>query len=428
MAKKIKAKDKAKKKNKATLARLKFRLDRLVGEILDLIPQDAIIHGIVLDPAVAGGQFVKEIERRKRAAGKSDEEIRQTVFGIEDNVLRRNYAVSKNDLKGTYTVEDAMAKDFQGMRFDVIVGNPPFQETDDDGNRKSLSSNLWSKFIDRCANELLEEDGYMGMISPASWAGPTKNLSGDRHIMRDILAKKDTTHINISDDLNLHFGSVGSIFSYFVLRNQPYGGKTTVTLGRDITAEIDLRDHNCLPRIKHPLSFGINQKYFSKVGGNVIDGQLMGSKRGIRYSEFKDETFSHRVYHTAAKGGRYWYTNIPHPRLNAHKVMISISGIYKPVLDRGEIGYSNMCLAYIVKDGETVESAFSVINSRLFHWVTKANKWSGFNNKEVIRRFALPKLDHVYDDEEIFDHFGLTPEEREFVCQTVKTTSDATDG
>ena len=50
------------------IGRLKFNIDPLVNRILDQIPEDILIHGIVLDPAIGGGQFVKEVERRKRAA------------------------------------------------------------------------------------------------------------------------------------------------------------------------------------------------------------------------------------------------------------------------------------------------------------------------------------------------------------------------
>jgi hypothetical protein len=64
------------------IGRLKFEIDPLVNQMLDQIPEDIIVNGIILDPAIGGGQFVKEVERRKRAAGKTDAEIFATVFGF----------------------------------------------------------------------------------------------------------------------------------------------------------------------------------------------------------------------------------------------------------------------------------------------------------------------------------------------------------
>ena len=70
------------------IGRLKFEFNNLVNQILDQIPEELLINGTVLDPSIGGGQFIKEVERRKRAAGKTDAEIASTVFGIEENVLR----------------------------------------------------------------------------------------------------------------------------------------------------------------------------------------------------------------------------------------------------------------------------------------------------------------------------------------------------
>jgi len=131
------------------IGRLKFNIDPLVNRILDQIPEDILIHGIVLDPAIGGGQFVKEVERRKRAAGKTDLEIAETVFGIEENVLRRNYAVNKHKLVGTYVVDNFLERDFKDMKFDVLLGNPPYQGSNDKGTAQPKSHNLWSKFIDK---------------------------------------------------------------------------------------------------------------------------------------------------------------------------------------------------------------------------------------------------------------------------------------
>jgi hypothetical protein len=97
------------------LGRLKFDIDTLVNQILDQIPNDVIVNGTVLDPAIGGGQFVKEVERRKRAAGKTDKEIAKTVFGIEQNVLRKNYAVNKHKLVGNYEVDYFLERDFKDM-------------------------------------------------------------------------------------------------------------------------------------------------------------------------------------------------------------------------------------------------------------------------------------------------------------------------
>lgn len=299
-----------------------------------------------------------------------------------------------------------------GMKFDVIIGNPPYQDTDVNGDRKSLSTNLWSQFIDIGFNGTTPK-GYIAMITPAAWAAPTKNLSGNRKILKDLFAKNNPIVLNISNQVKKHFSGVGSSFSYFVVQKASNAGKTKIVIGEGETFETDITPYESLPRSDSKLAFSINAKYFKRVVGEVIQGQLQAGD--YSYSPTQDKDHPHAVYHTPAKGGTRWFMNINHPNEKKHKVIISLSGTYTPYMDSGKIGYSDMCLAYIVKSGETVDSAFSVINSKLFHFIMNSNKWSGFNNKQIIRTFALPTLNRVYSDQDIYNHFGLTQEEIDYV-------------
>jgi len=62
------------------------------------------------------------------------------------------------------------------MKFDVVIGNPPYQETSGSG-RKDQASNLWTKFWIKSL-ELCGDDGYVSLITPTSWLSPSANLKG----------------------------------------------------------------------------------------------------------------------------------------------------------------------------------------------------------------------------------------------------------
>ena len=62
------------------------------------------------------------------------------------------------------------------MRFDVVIGNPPFQEVTEKG-RKDQASNLWTKFWVKSL-KLAKEDGIVSLITPTSWLSPSANLRG----------------------------------------------------------------------------------------------------------------------------------------------------------------------------------------------------------------------------------------------------------
>jgi hypothetical protein len=390
----------------------------LAKQIVDTLTVDWTNSDLkILDPACGRGTILLAVFNKLLESGHTPNHIvNSMLYGIDTNSVQTRIATKALCLASGVTpnvyIDNSLTRDWN-MKFDVVVGNPPFQESKEDGSRKSMSTNLWTKFIDMSVNDLLADDGHLVMITPASWAGPTKNLAGDRRVLKDIFAKNNTYYINLTKALNNYFAGVGSTFSYFALSKGAYNGTTLIQLD-DSTINVDLTKVDSLPRVNNQLAYSINDKYMSKINGEVIKGQLQSASI-IQYQETKDTTFSWPAYHTPAKGGRIWYTNNKHPDFDSNKIIISLSGVYQPLKDQGTQGFTDMCLAYIIKPSETLDSAYSVINSKMFHFVMECNKWSGFNNKQMIRNFALPKLDKVYTDDEIFDYFDLTVEEKDFI-------------
>ena len=151
------------------LSRLKFAIAPLVKEILDNLPDSIWTSSSTtfLDPAMGGGQFLVEIERRLREAGHSDENIATRVFGCEKNKLRVNYAKNNKKLVSTNLyVSDFLSRDWGTMKFDVIVGNPPYNDLDTsrEGNQhRGQGDNLAKKFA---AKSLTLCSQYMMLIMP----------------------------------------------------------------------------------------------------------------------------------------------------------------------------------------------------------------------------------------------------------------------
>ena len=110
------------------LGRLKFDLDKLVEEILNQLPPDVWCNDTTfIDPAIGGGQFVRQIEQRLIQSGIGICKLSSRVSGFETNNMRINYAVNKHNLKGEYGVADfskeCMIVNIEQMN---VVGNWPF--------------------------------------------------------------------------------------------------------------------------------------------------------------------------------------------------------------------------------------------------------------------------------------------------------------
>jgi hypothetical protein len=154
------------------LSRIKFEIAPLVNEMLDHLPESIWTSTTTtfLDPGMAGGQFVREIERRLLEAGHSKKNISGRVFGCEEYEHQVQYALNKYKLLGNYVVTNFLEQDFKGMKFDVIVGNPPFNSNkkisdEATGNGGTGGNSRLYKHFRTKSLQLLKPNGYLAFVS-----------------------------------------------------------------------------------------------------------------------------------------------------------------------------------------------------------------------------------------------------------------------
>lgn len=399
------------------LTRATIEIKVLVDEMLDKLPKEIWVSdtSTFLDPAMGGGQFVIEIERRLHEVGHSDENISSRVFGYEKNILVVNTVVSKNKLLGQYSVADFLSKE-TNMKFDVVVGNPPFQ----DGNRKDEASKLWPQFV-KNSYEISADNGFIAMICPNNWMQPTADIGkGDSkksvNIFSDIFKKNNLLYANI-DSNNLQktfFQGVGSTFSYFILQRCAYTGSTTL-LTEQGEIVIDISEIDCLPKITTQHSLSIMKK-MTGVPFSFIDQnhRLNGDEQPEQTDEFK-----YKIFHTNKKNGTFWFGKKMSQYMNKPKVLISLSGIYKPIYDDSN-GFSNMCLALPCSTKSEAEHAVVVLSSKLYKFWVEMQKFSGFNPRKTILQLPAVNLNKLWSDEDIFKEFGLTQDEIDYISENTK--------
>ena len=113
---------------------------------------------------------------------------------------------------GLNVVTLLMDRQIENMKFDVVIGNPPYQ----DSKNNDIASNLWSKFWVK-ALRLTKDDGIVSLITPFSWCSPSqdfKKLSdtyeGDRRLWDTF---NRFTSIADVENVAQYFNGVGSTFS-----------------------------------------------------------------------------------------------------------------------------------------------------------------------------------------------------------------------
>jgi site-specific DNA-methyltransferase (adenine-specific) len=371
-----------------------------------------------LDPAMGSGQFLIEVIRRLREAGHSDENIRSRVYGFEYNKALINLAVNMNKLIGNFSKMSYNDYLNQGdtMKFDVIVGNPPYEE----GGRKDQANKLWPLFVKQ-ANELITDGGYVAMVTPNNWMQPTADIgkgSGKNaisiftHIFKKnnlIMANVDSEHLQ-----RTYFNGIGSTFSYFVYQKAPYSGNTQFITPQG-TVNIDISNVDVLPKFLSVLSIGIMKKM---VGEPFTFIDQNHNLNGHEQSE-KDATHKYRIYHTNKDDGTYWYSENKSPYANNHKVILTLSGRYNPVLNSAD-GFSNMCMAVVCNDANEADAIYSILNSKLYKFWVEMQKFSGFVPRKIVLQLPAIDTSKVWNDNEIYNHFGITADEVDYIESNIK--------
>jgi hypothetical protein len=221
------------------LSRLKFEIEGLFQEIYDeRLPETLFMSETTTfaDLQSAGLQSIIPLVNKLRKYGHSDENICSRVFAFMENDLYLNYVQVKNsDLPVTFDIY----KESIDMKFDVIVGNDPYQEKV--GPRKTES--LWNKFFFKRMS-LLKEDGYLSLIHPSGW----RNVDGKYKKVQEEIKSKNLKFLSINsvEDGQKLFNAT-TPFDWYVLQNNEYEGVTTIKFQDGTIGQTDISNLEFIP-------------------------------------------------------------------------------------------------------------------------------------------------------------------------------------
>jgi site-specific DNA-methyltransferase (adenine-specific) len=394
------------------LSRFKFEIGGLFQEIYDeRLPETLFMSETTTfaDLQSAGLQAIIPIVNKLRQYGHSDENIRGRVFAFcEDELDLNSVQFDFSDVPVTFDIY----KESIDMKFDVVVGNPPYQEN----GRKDQANKLWPKMIVK-GFELVKNEGYLTMITPNGWMNSTtsdigKGKSGIK-IYKDIFKKNNLTFVNIDSEVikNKYFNGVGSTFAVFVVQKAKYQGNTEVFKYGEESFVFDISEVEDLPKNidTHTLSI------LDKFNKHQVRFDFTDQNHNLNGTEVAliDDTHTFPLFHTHKNGGTLWYGSEESKHFGKHNVVITLSGKYEAVYTN--FGFSNMCVGVTFESEEVCNNVLSFLNSKLYKFFIDMNKFSGFNPRQAV--LSLPKLDveKAWTNDEIYDFFGLTSKEKEYI-------------
>ena len=292
------------------------------------------------------------------------------------------------------------------MKFDVVVGNPPYNWSDGEKQRKNNRENLWTRFVSKSFEDWVAKDGYVAMIVPKTWMSPSRDY-GSTIIVQDYFKPNQVEAINI-DECARHF-SVGSSFSYFVVKvDGTKSSQFTKVISNAGKFDMDLSSPTWdmgIPTILEKDIISMLGKFYA--GATPFD--WLRQYEG-QVDEILDQG-SVIVFHTPASKGKTFCNTSSYLHTTV-KVMVSLSGRYEPFYDDGNTSPSGFIVCLILKPEETLANARSVFDSKFYKLIVdKLFRYNGFINGKVLK--GLPALDLTknWTDNDIYAHFNLTQDE-----------------
>ena len=418
----------------------------LVCEMLDKIPDEVWKNPDLkwLDPANGIGNFpvvvyykLMESLKDKYDPGKYSGEkltlsqhiINRMLYMVELNPV--NSKVCEKifhmiDSKSTPNIKpksflDFSPSDFEDKgidKFDVIIGNPPFQKKNSEGISIHGSGNLWTTFIDK-SFLILNNDGYLAFITPSSWmAGNVKEYKQ--------MINKQFIFLNVNE-CKKYFKNINSEFSYYIIKNDIIKYKTQVVCNynKQIYKSDILLNKNMkiLPKLINEESISIlnnvlnwdNKKIFIRKDNikrpasnplpvNKIEGYIYPVITFIK----KD---------TGLPDIRYFNKKLP--TQDMEKILLFRSGYLNPTYDDGHNGVGDNILYYNVKSKAEGLYLVKLYNSKLYRFIYSILKYSGFNNQNVAD-FCFNLNVNI---NEIYKYFNLTEKE----IKLIETNIDSLD-
>ena len=319
------------------------------------------------------------------------------------------------------------------MKFDVIIGNPPYQ-LDDGGARRSAVP-IYNKFIDQ-AKKL--NPRYLVMIVPARWYAGGRGLDAFRNEMLHDTKLKELHDFPETNDCFPGVNIRGGV-CYF-LWSRDYNGKCHVvnhfkkTLSEsnrfllDGNGEYFIRWNKGIEIIKK-----VQAKHEASFSEFVSASKPFGLRAAFKnFSESRDSTHDVKLYRFGSDGyintsqiiknaelASQWKVIVPEASPGADEYPHLV--LSKPIVSEpGSICTETYLLIGPFDSKRTCDNVCSYIVTRFFRFLVLMLKNTQHTTRRVYFYVPVQDFSHAWTDEALYTKYGITSEEAAFIESIVK--------
>jgi Eco57I restriction-modification methylase len=256
------------------------------------------------------------------------------------------------------------------MKFDIIIGNPPYN-----ADRQEANGNIiWDGFVEKSL-KLLAENGYLCYVHPAGWRKPG-------HTLWNKLTSLQIYYLEIhnNDDGQKVFG-VSTRYDWYILQNTPAKIKTIVIDELKNKHDIDLSKEKFLPNylIEEISSLISTQNDCCE----IIHGGMYSTNTPY-ISREKTDTHNLPIFLSLDKNNklRLVWSSENKGHFGVPKVICSGERYLYTLNDfAGKYGINSHSFGIPISSYEEGEEVMRALNSEKFKEIMKATKWSNYQTE-----------------------------------------------
>lgn len=268
---------------------------------------------------------------------------------------------------------------FKVDKYDIIIGNPPYDSPQKAKGKRGGGTTLWDKFVLKYIS-ILKPNGYLALVHPTLWRKPQSERSSSKEV-NEVLMNKQFHYIEMHDTKDgMKTFNAGTRYDFYVMENCPIY-KPTIINGEDrVDVEVDLRNYEFIP------NYGL--ELFNKLISKTKEDRCQIIFNRTNYgtdknwvSDKRDEEYKYTLIHSTPKNGtRYMYSSRnDNGHFGISKVIFGDSGIYDAIIDmEGKYGMTQHSMAIKVSSLEEAENIKNVLMCDSFTEFLKTVMWSNF--------------------------------------------------
>ena len=325
---------------------------------------------------------------------------------------------------------------FPDMRFDVIIGNPPYQLSDggDTEDRQRGGAIPLYHFFVQTAMKL--KPRYLVMIIPSRWFAGGRGLDDFRDEMLNDRHIRTLVDFPLSSECFPNVEIKGGV-CYF-LWDREYDGLCSVTTMRKDKVSNAIRpllEKGCTTFIRYNEAISILHKV-QKFGEEPFSKQVSSQKPfGFRtFVKGKKEPFNGAVKLYANKGEGYVCRDEITQNtewIDQYKIYISTAygageDFPHQILNKPFLGNPNTCCSetYVVvgpyANKRRAENVIGYIKTKFFRFLVLLKKNTQHAPARVYSFVPVQNFDEAWTDEKLYAKYGLTDEEITFIESMIR--------